>query len=60
MRKAAGIITDFGGILCHAALISREFGIPCIVGTRVATKIFNDGDMVELDAYKGIARKLKN
>jgi len=58
MKKAAGIVTDFGGILCHAALISREFGIPCIVGTNDATKIFSDGDLIELDAYEGIARKI--
>ncbi|HUW21332.1 MAG TPA: PEP-utilizing enzyme [Candidatus Bathyarchaeia archaeon] len=57
--KAAGIITDFGGILCHAAIVSREFGIPCIVGTKKATKIFQNGDLVELNAYEGIARKLK-
>lgn len=58
MKRAVGIVTDFGGILCHAALISREFGIPCIVGTNNATKIFNDGDLIELDAYEGIARKI--
>lgn len=56
--RAAGIITDFGGILCHAAIISREFGIPCIVGTKKATKVFKDGDLVELDAYSGVARKI--
>lgn len=56
--KSAGIITDFGGILCHAAIISREFGIPCIVGTRIATSIFTDGDAVELNAYEGVARKI--
>ncbi len=59
LRKASGIITDFGGILCHAALISREFGIPCVVGTKNATKVFKDNDLVELNAYDGIARKIK-
>ncbi len=59
LRKASGIITDFGGILCHAALISREFGIPCVVGTKNATKVFKDGDLIELNAYEGIARKIK-
>ena len=58
MKKAVGIITDFGGILCHAAIISREFGIPCIVGTKEATKIFKDGDLIELNAYEGFAKKL--
>jgi len=56
MRKAAGIITDEGGLTCHAAVVSREFRIPCIVGTRIATKVLKDGDRVELDASKGIVR----
>lgn len=58
LMKASGIITDFGGILCHAAIVSREFGIPCIVGTKNATKVFKDGDLVELNAYDGTVRKL--
>ncbi len=59
MMKAAGVITDFGGMLCHAAIISREFDVPCLVGTKNATKVFRDGDLVELNAYEGTARKLK-
>lgn len=59
LRKASGIVTDFGGILCHAALISREFGIPCVVGTKNATKVFKDNDLIELNSYEGIARKIK-
>lgn len=59
LKKCSGIVTDFGGILCHAALISREFGIPCVVGTKYATKVFKDNDLVELDAYKGVVRKIK-
>ena len=59
MMKARGIITDFGGMLCHAAIISREFDLPCVVGTKNATKVFKDGDLVELNVYEGIARKLK-
>ena len=58
MEKAAAIIKDEGGILCHAAIISRELGIPCIVGTQHATKIFKDGDLVEVDAEKGVVRKI--
>ncbi len=58
MSRVSGIITDFGGMLCHAAIVSREFGIPCLVGTKNATKVFKDGDLVELNAYEGIARKL--
>ncbi len=57
MRKAAAIVTDLGGLTCHAAIVSRELGIPCVVGTRVATKIFKDGDEVEVDAGNGIVRK---
>lgn len=58
MKKAAAIVTDEGGITSHAAIISRELGIPCIVGTKIATQIFKNGDVVEVDAEKGIIRKL--
>lgn len=57
-KKAAAIVTDIGGQLSHAAIVSREFGIPCIVGTENATKIFRDGDVVEVDADKGIVQKV--
>lgn len=56
IQKCSGIITDAGGITSHAAIISREFNIPCIVGTGIATKILKDGDLVELDANNGIVR----
>jgi len=56
MKKASGIITDEGGITCHAAIISRELGLPCVIGTKIATKILKDGDLVELDANNGIVR----
>ncbi len=58
MRKAAAIVTDEGGLTCHAAIISRELGIPCIVGTRVATRVLKTGDLVEVDADKGVVRKV--
>lgn len=58
MIKSAAIVTDDGGITSHAAIVSREFKIPCIVGTKIATKVLKDGDMVEVDAEKGIVRKL--
>lgn len=58
MKKAAVIITDEGGITCHAAIISRELKKPCIIGTKVATKSLRDGDIVEVDADKGIIRKV--
>jgi phosphohistidine swiveling domain-containing protein len=58
MKKAAAIITEQGGITSHAAIVSREMGTPCIIGTKIATKIFKDGDLVEVDANKGIVRKI--
>lgn len=59
MRKAAAIVTDEGGVTCHAAIVSRELGIPCVIGTKIATKAFKDGDLVEVDTDKGIVRKMK-
>lgn len=54
MEKASGFITDEGGVTCHAAILSREFNVPCIVGTINGTKAIQDGQMIELDAYTGI------
>ena len=59
IKKAGAIITDEGGITCHAAIISRELGIPCIIGTKIATKVLRDGQLVEVDANKGVVRILK-
>jgi phosphohistidine swiveling domain-containing protein len=59
MKKSIAIVTDTGGLTSHAAIVSRELKKPCIVGTKVATKIFQDGDLVEVDANKGIVRKIK-
>ncbi len=59
MRQAKAIITDEGGITSHAAIVAREFKVPCIIGTRIATKVFKDGDLVEVDANKGVVRKIK-
>jgi rifampicin phosphotransferase len=56
MRKAKAIITDEGGITCHAAIISRELKIPCIIGTKIATKMLKNGNLIELDADKGIIK----
>ncbi|OGH64575.1 MAG: hypothetical protein A2821_03350 [Candidatus Magasanikbacteria bacterium RIFCSPHIGHO2_01_FULL_41_23] len=56
MKKAGAIVTEQGGITSHAAIVSRELGIPCLIGTKIATRIFKDGDMVEVDATKGIVR----
>ena len=59
MRKAKAVITDHGGMTSHAAIISRELGIPCIVKTKIATKMLKDGDYIEVDANKGIVKVLK-
>ena len=56
MKKAAGVITDEGGLTCHAAVVSRELGIPCIVGTRKGTAVLKDGDVVEVDGKRGIVK----
>ncbi len=56
-NKASAIVAEEGGILSHAALVSRELCIPCILNAKEATKIFKDGDMVEVDADKGVVRK---
>jgi len=59
LKKAAAVVTDDGGITCHAAIISRELNIPCIVGTKVATRVFKDGDLVEVDANHGIIKTIE-
>lgn len=58
MRKARGVVTNEGGITCHAAIISRELNIPCIVGTKVATKFLKNGEKVLLRAHRGTVEKL--
>lgn len=58
MEIAAGFITDEGGITCHAAILAREFNVPCIVGTVNATEEIEDGEIIELDAYNGKIYKL--
>ncbi len=59
MEKAAAFITDHGGMLSHAAIIAREMRKPCIVGTHFATQVLKDGDLVEVDAVKGLVKLLK-
>ena len=54
MNKAAAIITDKGGLTCHAAIVSRELGIPCVVATKTATKILKDGIKIKVDGAKGM------
>ncbi|OGG41004.1 hypothetical protein A2118_00405 [Candidatus Kaiserbacteria bacterium GWA2_50_9] len=59
MKRASAIITDEGGVTCHAAIVSRELKLPCITGTKNATRVLHDGDVVEVDAEKGIVRILE-
>jgi pyruvate,water dikinase len=53
MRRAAALVTDGGGITCHAAIASRELGVPCVVGTRRATEVLRDGEVVTVDGAAG-------
>lgn len=59
MRKAAAIVTNEGGVTSHAAIVSRELGVPCIIGTKIATEVFKDGDVVEVNANHGWVRKVQ-
>jgi pyruvate,water dikinase len=59
IKRASAIITDLGGVSSHAAIVARELKKPCITGTRNATKIFKDGDMVKVDADKGIVELIQ-
>lgn len=58
MKKAVAIITDQGGILSHAAIVARELRVPCLVGTKTATKVLQDGDLIEIDSSKNLIRKI--
>jgi len=58
LKKVSAIVTEEGGILSHAAIISRELRIPAVIGTKIATKVFKDGDFIEVDAEKGMVKKL--
>lgn len=59
MKKAKAIVTERGGMLCHAAIVARELKKPCIVGTKIATQVLNNGDIVEVDAVNGIVTIIK-
>jgi len=59
MKKAAAIVTDEGGLTCHAAIVSRELGITCLIGTKIATKVLKDGMDVEVDTEQGLVRIIK-
>jgi phosphohistidine swiveling domain-containing protein len=58
IQKSAAIVTDIGGVTSHASVISRELGKPCVIGTINATRALKTGDLVEVDADKGIVKKL--
>ena len=58
-KRLAAVVTDYGGYLCHAAIAAREFKIPCVVGTKIATRIFKDGDEVVVEADKGIVMRVE-
>lgn len=59
MKKAGAIITDIGGILSHAAIVSRELKKTCIVGTSIATKVIKDGDVIEIHSGRGTVKIIK-
>ena len=59
MKIAGAVITDEGGMTCHAAIVSRELGIPCIVGTKIATEVLRDGDIVEIHGGRGTIKVIK-
>lgn len=58
LRKAAGFVTDEGGLTCHAAIMARERNKPCLIGTRNATKVLHNQALVELDADNGMVKVL--
>lgn len=59
MKKASAVITDEGGVTSHAAIVSREMKIPCVIGTKIATSVLKDGMLIEVDADRGIVRIIK-
>jgi phosphohistidine swiveling domain-containing protein len=60
MKKAAAFVTEVGGLTCHAAVVAREFGVPCVVSLKNATKNFKDGQLIMVEADKGIVKKHKS
>ncbi|BBX71360.1 phosphoenolpyruvate synthase [Mycolicibacterium psychrotolerans] len=53
IRRAAALVTDTGGMTCHAAIVARELGVPCVVGTRTATRDLHDGTVATVDGARG-------
>ena len=56
LQKAAAFVTDEGGVICHAAIVARELKKPCVIGTKKATTVFHNDDVVEVDGFTGIVR----
>jgi phosphoenolpyruvate synthase/pyruvate phosphate dikinase len=59
MKKASAIVTNEGGVTCHAAIVSRELNIPCVIGTKIATEVLKDGDIVEVNGNHGVVTVIK-
>ncbi|KKT93984.1 MAG: Phosphoenolpyruvate synthase/pyruvate phosphate dikinase [Parcubacteria group bacterium GW2011_GWF2_45_11] len=59
MEKAAAIVADQGGLSSHAAIVSRELGVPCVIATKNGTRVIKDNDLLEIDAQKGIVKIIK-
>ncbi|ABW16275.1 pyruvate phosphate dikinase PEP/pyruvate-binding [Parafrankia sp. EAN1pec] len=57
IRRAAAVVTDSGGVTCHAAIVARELGVPCVVGTSSATSTLRTGDTVVVDGSRGVVEK---
>jgi pyruvate, water dikinase len=54
IRRATALVTDGGGMTCHAAIVARELGVPCVVGARTATSVLRDGEVVTVDGTRGL------
>ncbi|MBI2129163.1 hypothetical protein HYU07_02895 [Candidatus Woesearchaeota archaeon] len=59
MHKAAAFVADEGGIISHAAIVAREMKKPCIIGTKIATQVLKDGDLIEVNANEGLIKIIK-
>ena len=59
MQRAAAFVTNEGGMISHAAIVARELKKPCIVGSKIATEVLKDDDLVEVNANHGWVRKIK-
>ena len=59
LKKTKAFITEVGGLLSHASVLARELKKPCVIGTRIATKVLKDGDLVEVDTNKGLVKIIK-